>query len=157
MPVLDPTKDITYLCIHDLITRVQSIAAATGIVNVITCLSMADLQTIITGTAFPAVGVMYAGQASYITGVRGPPKTSHQVGLASKLNLSLILLVSSKKVLGTQQTSNALVVLKAMRDSIKDSLGPSQHYWKFISEVPAGETGNVVAWQQNWEIPILLT
>jgi len=152
------TTDVIYDCMTDLQTRVQSIAAAQQITNVMMCFSTSDLETLIAGTPLPAVGVMYAGQTSYTSGsIHGTPKRSHNVGLASQCRLSIILLMNSKVIFGQDNKPQSLITLKAIRDAIKDTTGPSGHFWKFVNETPAGEQGSMIAWQQNWEIPILLT
>ena len=154
---MSSSDDIILQSMEDLQDKVQSIATMQGFNNILLCLSTVDLEEMLTpGTSLPAVGIMYVGQSSYYKTLHGIPKSSHNVGLATMARFSLVLLTESKTLFGVDTKPTALNALNAMRQVVKDTTGPSGHFWKFVAEVPAAERDGTLIWMQNWEVPVLI-
>lgn len=140
--------------VASLVASLQSVAGVKGAFHALTEEELMDKAKVL---QYPAAGVIYEG----MRGGGDSGKATHRVGLSADLTVSLVILYNSKAVLGQTAMDalklEALELLDLIRNTIRDTRGPSQHFWRFISEAPALEKNGVVLYIQRWSLPVKLS
>ncbi|TXH43944.1 MAG: hypothetical protein E6Q97_33445 [Desulfurellales bacterium] len=139
-------SDVITACVADLTTKVKDIGefGSSGKEKVFSIYSEDDLLDKSKLIKFPAVGVMYEGLRSV------PGADPSRQGLGAEIGVALVLLMETKSVAGINSQNEAVRLLGLMRSAIKVTVAPTQHKWRFISEVPGGVLGNAVVYVQRW-------
>lgn len=139
-------SDIVTLCVEDLAKKVKDIGefGSVGKEKVFSVYSEDDLLDKSKLLKFPAVGMMYEGLRSV------PGADPSRQGLGAEIGMALVLLMETKSVGGINSQNEAVRLLGLMRRAIKVTVSPTNHKWRFISEVPGGVLGNAVVYVQRW-------
>lgn len=100
----------------------------------------------------PALGIMYEG-------TRDSGKDSTGLGQAAILTVAIVLMLDGKSVGGINSEHEGVKLLTLIRKEFRKNNGvaPTGHRWKFDSEIPAGNVGNLLIYVQRWKTTILLT
>lgn len=139
-------------CINDISTRIKALGefGATGKEKVFSVYSEDDLLDKSKMLKFPCIGVMYEG-------IRANSLDGSRQGMAADCGIALVLLLESKSIGGINRENEAARLLDSMRESVRLSRAPSQHKWRFVSEMPAGVVGAATVYVQRWTCPVILT
>ena len=138
----------TVACCDDLIARVKTVPEFAEKTEYV--MSEQDLIAMLKGAKFPMAGVVYGGVAAN----SGDPSRQ---GMAADLTATVLIIVQGSAVGGLDQKSEALRLLDVVRKTIRLTVSPSGHKWRFVREVPAGAIGNAVIYRQTWSTAIILT
>jgi len=141
--------------VKSVVTKLQSVAELSG--KSFYILSDDELTAFSGLFPFPAVGVIYEGMRS--AGEAG--KTSGRNGLSAKLSINVVLIFKDQSDVIPMQLdtikTEALALMDKIRNTLRDTQGPSMHKWEFVLETPAMSKKGVVVWMQRWTLPVLLT
>lgn len=142
-------------CINDAVAKLRDtkeFGVNAGKEKVFTVYSEDDLMNKSKLITYPAVGVMYEG-----TRANTLDKTGQ--GLAGDCSLAIVLLMDGGSVAGINTQHEGARILTAIRKQfrLKCANSPTMHKWRFVSELPMGNVGNLLVFIQRWETPILLT
>lgn len=148
--MVNPATDAT----SAILTVLQSVAGLEQ--KSFFILSEDELMNRAVTVSFPAAGVIYEGMRS------NPDQgATHHVGLNATINVAIIVFYKNAVGIGVNAADSfkpqALALLDTIRNLLRDTRGPSGHYWHFLMEAPALEKNGVVVWVQRWSLPIKLS
>jgi hypothetical protein len=142
--------------IDSLITSLQSVANGKLNGRTFNVVGEDDLLSRSKLGIMPIAGVVYEGMQARPTNT-----PTHRIGLAANLSAAVLIFYKNSSAVGKDTElafrTQALQLLDDIRATIRDTKGPSGHFWEFVGELPAVEKNGVTVWIQRWRIPVLLT
>jgi len=128
------------LSVDDLKTKVESVPALRKKVAFYYSIDQLLDDNVI--LSFPAVSIVYEGMI---------PTDAKNKGLSNEAGFGVYLV--SCKGAPKHNSAETLVLLKALRDAIRDTKGPGGHDWNYAGEHPVNlpitaDTG--IAYRQGW-------
>ena len=146
--------DVVSVAIADIISRIRTINAVKK--QAVYIYEQDELLNTETKLGYPAVGVMYAG-------LQGKTDSS-KTGLAADITIDIFLiggdLCDAKMFAKDELKPTSTSLLADIRDAIKcrpHEPTYAQRKWKFVFEVPADFSKDVLGYAQRWTTTILLS
>jgi len=136
-------------CIDDIFNRVKLVTefSSDKVVRVYSETDLLDKSKLIPP---PFTGVMYEG-------IRANASDPGRLGRATDCYVAIVLGCLTKAVGGYDSRPEAIGLLDSIRNQILGDRSPSQHRWKFISELYVGDISNIMIYIQRWSTPLILS
>lgn len=133
-------------CLEELTSLVGSVPLVQN--KTFSVMSEEDLLDKSRVTKLPSAGVFYSG-------IRSQGKEGGGLGTIATYQVAIVF---ESKTVGNKSTqTEALELLESIRAVIRHTRSPAIHKWRFVSESSGIPLGNVMAYSQTWECPVILT
>jgi hypothetical protein len=133
-------------CLEELTSLISSVPQIQN--KTFSVISEEDLLDKSRVTKLPSAGVYYSG-------LRSQGKAGDGLGTVAVFQVAVIF---ESKTVGNKNTQvEALELLEAIRAVIRHTRSPAIHKWRFVNESSGIPLGNVMAYTQQWECPVILT
>lgn len=140
-------------CVDDVIEKLKATEefGAAGKEKIFTVYSEGDLFDKTKIVKMPAVGIMYEG-------ISANGNDPSRQGLSCDISVALVLIIDGKSVGNLDQKNEAARILDVIRENFKTNnrVSPTGHKWRFASEKPIGDVGNLLVYVQRWQSAVMI-